>query len=69
MDKNLKQINCPLCGNPMDIRIVTREHANSVSKTVKKSKYYQYHCDQCSDGVSGWTTTESDEASIKKFGK
>lgn len=69
MDNNLKQLNCPVCGNSMGIRILSKEHVNSISKTVKKSKYYQYYCEKCGDGESGFTTTESDELSIKKFGK
>lgn len=63
----MKKLNCPQCGNPMDILTINREHCNSQSRHVRKGKYYQYHCDQCDDDGIGWTTTESDEQSIKDF--
>lgn len=62
---SLRNLNCPLCGNPMDIRIKIAEHINQASKVLKKQKYYQYYCDQCDDDKAGWTSTESDTESLK----
>lgn len=60
----LRDINCPICGKQMDIIISNQEHINSVSKTLKKYKYYQYHCEKCKQN---FTTTESDTLSLKEF--
>lgn len=67
----LKKLNCPLCGGTMKTRIMTGDRCNSVSKICKKQKYYQYYCDDCNERKEtpqdGWTSTESDELSLKDF--
>lgn len=61
----LKEIKCPICCEIMKTRIQNREHCNIAGKFVKKHKYYQYYCENpCSPDVC-FTTTQSDELSLK----
>lgn len=64
MKKEIPDLNCPICGKEMKIIISNQEHINSVSKVLKKYKYYQYHCEKCQQK---FTTTESDTLSLKDF--
>ncbi len=64
MNNELPELNCPICGECMAIITSNQEHINSVSKILKKYKYYQYHCEK--DNVK-FTTTESDTLSLKDF--
>ncbi len=63
-ETGLRELNCPICGKEMKIIISNQEHINSVSKVLKKYKYYQYNCEVCK---VNFTTTESDELSLKTF--
>lgn len=63
--KALKDLNCPICGKKMLIRVTKGQHVNSVSKAITNHNFYQYYCTKCNDEHSGWTTTQSDELSIK----
>lgn len=63
-EPKLPNMNCPICGKVMLIIVSNQEHVNSVSKVLKKYKYYQYHCQPCGQK---FTTTESDALSLKDF--
>lgn len=61
----LKTLKCPVCCIPMSVRILNNEHINKASKKLSKQKYYQYFCQVHDIDGTGWTTTESDELSLK----
>lgn len=63
----MKELNCPICGGPMKMRTITGEHVNASNKVVKKYKYYQYYCPKDDSDDIGYTTTESDEQSLRDF--
>lgn len=65
MTKELQQLTCPSCEAVMKVRIKIGDHVNTATRKVEKMKYYQYYCDSCEEGQTGWTTTQSDELSIK----
>ncbi len=64
-DIALRALNCPICSKPMQTRIVNSVYINKSNKHVAKGKHYQYFCLVCNTDDTGWTSTQSDELSLK----
>lgn len=57
---------CPICEYDQGIEASQRTFTHATMKGVKKGKWWNYECPNC--GIT-FTTTESDEISLKQFKK
>lgn len=55
---------CPCCNDKLILTVEKRKHIPKGKNYLLEGDWYVYRCDNCGEG---WTTTESDEISMKNL--